>query len=235
MRDWLSYYARHFDTVELNNSFYRLPERAQFVTWGRQTPASFLFAVKASRFLTHLKRLREPEEPVRRLFQRARGLGAHLGPVLYQLPPTLTCDASRLEEFLAALPSHPQAIEFRHPSWYVPSIYRLLEKYAVTLCLHDKAGSAIVEPAIGPFLYVRFHGPSGHYHGRYSAAALDDWANRIVKSGGGRDSYVYFNNDVDAAAPHDAAAVRMRLTSARSRRRESPGGASRSPAGAAAD
>ena len=211
---WLDYYLRVFDTVEVNNTFYRLPEAATFAAWREQTPASFLFAVKDSRFLTHMKRLREPEEPLERLVSRAAELRTRLGPVLYQLPGNFHVDLPRLENFLRALPSRPaprsrrrllHAMEFRHPSWYVNETYTLLVRYNVALCLHDKAGSEIAAPWVGPFVYVRFHGTSGRYHGSYPDSTLRGWAERLAaQARAGRDVFAYFNNDPDATATRNA-------------------------------
>jgi uncharacterized protein YecE (DUF72 family) len=217
--EWLRYYASVFDTVEINNTFYRLPEASTFSAWRRQTPATFLMAVKASRFLTHLKRLREPKEPLRRLMSRARALGTRLGPILYQLPPTLALDLARLEQFAAALPPRQRTqraqhvIEFRHVSWYVPETFQLLDRYGLSLCLHDKLGSAVARPFVGPIVYVRFHGTSGRYHGSYPARALDRWAARLAEPWQDRRPiYAYFNNDPDAAATRNALVLRDRLT-----------------------
>jgi len=216
-REWLPYYATVFDTVEANGTFYRLPEKTTFASWRAQTPASFEMAVKASRFLTHMKRLRDPDEPLRRLFGRAQALGPRLGPVLYQLPPTFRLDAPRLEAFLAAIARTPgrkrsHVFEFRHPSWYTTEIFELLERHAATLCLHDKLGSEIAEPFIGPIVYVRFHGTSGCYHGSYTARQLDAWARRLTSRAPTRAPiYAYFNNDPGAAATANAVALRERL------------------------
>ena len=172
-RQWLSYYSERFDTVEVNNTFYRLPELATFAGWKQQTPSGFVLSVKASRFLTHMKRLRDPEEPLDRLFTRLAALGSRLGPVLYQLPANFHLDLDRLDTFLRALPTRPgssgtrrlqHVVEFRHPSWYVDDVFEMLKRHRVALCLHDKAGSEIESPFVGPFGYVRFHGTSGNYH-----------------------------------------------------------------------
>src|SRR6188508_1157145 len=205
---WLSYYATHFDTVEINNSFYRLPERSMFASWRRQVRMPFVFAVKASRYLTHMKRLRDPDEPIARLFQRASALGLTLGPVLYQLPPGFERDIDRLARFLAALPAAVQHVfEFRHRSWYSDAIFRCLEQHGAALCLHDMSGSAITEPQVGPFVYVRLHGASGRYQGSYTDDALQEWGRTIdAASRGKKDVYVYLNND------HGAMAVRNAMT-----------------------
>jgi uncharacterized protein YecE (DUF72 family) len=166
---WLRFYAQHFDTVEVNNTFYRLPESPTFEAWRAQTPDGFLMAVKASRFLTHMKRLRDPAEPLERLFTRAGVLGDRLGPVLYQLPANFHIDLERLDGFLRAVPSSwngrrvRHVMEFRHRSWYVADTFELLTQRKVALCLHDKLDSAIDRPFVGDFVYVRFHGTSGRY------------------------------------------------------------------------
>jgi uncharacterized protein YecE (DUF72 family) len=222
---WLDYYSKVFDTVEVNNTFYRLPEASTFASWREQTPASFLVAVKASRFLTHMKRLRDADEPLERLFSRAAALGSRLGPVLYQLPSNFHVDLPRLETFLRQLPREiavagprrsplllAHVIELRHPSWYVPETFQLLERQGVALCLHDKAGSAIEAPRVGPFVYVRFHGTSGRYHGSYGSDALDRWADVLADEWrGGRDVFAYFNNDPMAVATENARSLRDRL------------------------
>jgi uncharacterized protein YecE (DUF72 family) len=211
---WLEFYAAHFDTVEVNNSFYRLPPRSTFEAWRAQAPSAFLFAVKASRFLTHMKRLIDPEEPLARLFSSLSGIGRRLGPVLYQLPPTLMLDLPRLDRFLRALPRRPSGtrlhvVEFRHPSWYTPETFALLTRRRVALCLHDKLGSTIAEPFAGPFVYVRFHGTSGHYHGSYPHRQLERWAHVLAEqTHAGRRVFAYFNNDPDAVATKNALTLR---------------------------
>jgi uncharacterized protein YecE (DUF72 family) len=215
---WLEFYASRFDTVEINNTFYRLPERSTFAIWQNKVPKDFLFAVKASRFLTHMKRLREPGEPLARLFARASVLGRRLGPVLYQLPGNFTIDLDRLDAFLDALPRLSggsrirHVVEFRHPSWYVAETYSLLSRRGVALCLHDKEGSEIDEPVVGPFIYVRFHGTSGRYHGSYNLRSLNLWAHRLAEQlQDGRQVFAYFNNDPGAAAVENALTLRSAL------------------------
>jgi uncharacterized protein YecE (DUF72 family) len=214
---WLQYYSEQFDTVEANGTFYRLPDVSTFKAWREQTPGSFVMAVKASRFLTHMKRLMNPEEPLKRLFSRASTLGPRLGPVLYQLPPTMRCDALRLREFLGCLPARwdgrrlRHVMEFRHPSWYVPEIFRMLERHRVTLCLHDKVHSRIAEPVVGPLIYVRFHGTTGQYRGSYGSRQLEGWAQRLAAEWrAGRPVYAYFNNDPEAVATRNAKSLRVR-------------------------
>jgi uncharacterized protein YecE (DUF72 family) len=211
---WLPYYASHFETVEINNTFYRLPEAATFAGWRAQTDEHFVMAVKGSRFLTHMKRLRHPEEPLQRLFSRASALGSRFGPVLYQLPPNFRRDLDRLGAFLQALPKTwdrrrmRHAIEFRDRSWYVGEVFQLLERHDVALCLHDKRDSPITKPFVGPFAYVRFHGTSGEYRGSYSVRQLDKWAHGLAEqSQDGRPVFAYFNNDPDAVATSNAATL----------------------------
>jgi uncharacterized protein YecE (DUF72 family) len=209
---WLAYYASTFDTVEINNTFYRLPEASAFAAWKKGVPPQFVYAVKASRFLTHMKKLRDPEQPIERLFSRARMLGPTLGPVLYQLPPRWGVDLERLETFVRALPKRRRhAIEFRDPSWYIDDVFGLLARYGVALCLHDMAGSAIGRTAVGPFVYARFHGPK-KYSGRYDDRTLDAWAGWMTaQRRAGKAVYAYFNNDANAQAPRDALRLRARL------------------------
>jgi uncharacterized protein YecE (DUF72 family) len=218
IKEWLRFYTSHFDTVEVNNTFYRLPERSTFESWREQVPEGFLFAVKASRFLTHMKRLRDPEEPLDRLLSRASALGPALGPVLYQLPARFTRDLFRLDDFLNALPQRigkaamSHVMEFRDPSWYVSDTFDLLQKRGVALCLHDKDGSKIDGPFVGPFVYVRFHGTSGHYHGSYPSAQLTRWAVRLAEQAAdGKRVFAYFNNDPDAIAVANARTLRSAL------------------------
>jgi uncharacterized protein YecE (DUF72 family) len=207
---WLEHYAQTFDTVELNNTFYRLPEADAFAAWSRRVPAGFLFAVKASRYLTHLKRLREPREPLHRLWSRGQHLGDRLGPMLYQLPTGWRADRNRLAAFLAAVPArHRQAVEFRDRSWYAAEVLALLEGAKVAMCLHDMPGSASEPNPIGPFVYVRFHGSTGRYQGSYSGQRLSAWADRLVEwADASRPAYAYFNNDVAGHAVGDAQRLR---------------------------
>jgi uncharacterized protein YecE (DUF72 family) len=209
---WFDYYASCFDTVEINNTFYRLPEAAAFASWRARAPKGFLYAVKASRFLTHMKKLKDPVDPLDRLFSRARLLGGTLGPVLYQLPPRWSLDFDRLEVFVRALPKRRRhAIEFRDPSWYTREVFALLDRYHVALCLHDMAGSATGRLAHGPFVYVRFHGPQ-KYNGRYPDEVLASWADWLsAQLKEGRPVYAYFNNDIGAHAPRDAVRLRHLL------------------------
>ena len=210
---WFSYYATQFDTVEINNSFYRLPPPETFAKWREQAPRGFVYAVKASRFLTHMKKLKDPEEPLFRFFENARQLGPHLGPVLYQLPPGWKLDLDRFEHFLCALPKgYRHTIEFRETSWYDERVYALLRRHKVALCLHDMQGSATGKLSVGPFIYVRFHHGTSKYSGRYPDERLDQWADWLAeRAAEGLDVFAYFNNDTGGHAPRDAVRLRDRL------------------------
>jgi uncharacterized protein YecE (DUF72 family) len=208
-RQWLEYYARYFDTVEINNSFYRLPDEGVFAQWRARVPGRFLFAVKASRFLTHMKKLKDPDEPVERLFSRARELRTKLGPVLYQLPRQMGKNLDRLQRFLAALPDPRRikhAVEFRDPSWYADDVFHALRARNVALCLHDMAGSAPPRVMTAKFVYIRFHGAAGTYAGAYSREHLAAWAEWLV--GNRASAFAYFNNDIGGHAPRDAKQLR---------------------------
>ena len=209
---WLEFYAREFDTVEINNTFYRLPEARTFEDWRRRLPARFVASIKASRYLTHLKRLKDPEEPVDRLFDRASHLGRTFGPVLYQLPPRWPRRLSRLQVFLDALPRHRQAVEFRDPDWYAPEVLEALAARRIALCVHDMAGSVSPRAVSGAFVYLRLHGPDGRYHGRYPDDRLREWAEWLgAQASDGFSAFVYFNNDGGGHAPRDAARLRELL------------------------
>jgi len=212
---WLEHYAAVFDTVEINATFYRLPEPGTFARWRARVPPGFVFALKASRYLTHIRRLRDPADPLERFFSRASVLGDKLGPVLYQLPPRWRIDLDRLAGFLDAVPRDvPQAVEFRDPSWYDEATFRLLEQHGLALCLHDLAGSASPRRVVGPFVYVRFHGSATH-GGSYSDAVLRGWARWLAAQvKGGRTVYAYFNNDVGGHAPRNACTLRRLLARA---------------------
>ena len=209
-RHWLEHYARQFDTVEVNNSFYRLPDEGVFRAWRARVPGVFVFAVKASRFLTHMKKLKDPEEPVVRLFSRACELGPKLGPVLYQLPRHLPRNDERLSAFLDVLPRGiKHTIEFRHPSWYDARVFQMLRKRNVALCLHDMPDSISPRQTTARFVYVRFHGATGRYDGGYPEDLLQEWARWLKDTG--RPAYVYFNNDVGGHAPRDAVTLKRAL------------------------
>ena len=203
---WFAFYAEHFDTVEINNSFYRLPTPETFAKWRDQAPPGFCYAVKANRFLTQAKKLKDCEEPLERMMAATRKLEPALGPILYQLPPRFRVNLERLESFLRLVPKDVvNVFEFREKSWLVPETLELLDRYGASFCVHDMPGSATERWAAGPIAYVRFHGGVEKYWGRYSDETLLGWTDWIAgQARAGRAVWCYFNNDIDAHAIHDA-------------------------------
>lgn len=204
---WFEHYAGVFDTVEINYTFYRLPEAEVFDSWRQQAPPGFLYAVKASRFLTHRKKLIDPEEPLDRLLGRARHLRDRLGPILFHLPPRWKRNLERLRRLCELLPKGLlYAVEFRDPDWLVDEAYALLEQHGICLCLHDRIAQH-PRRITGPALYLRFHGgpESG---GGYPVEQLRDWAEWLREAAAERTAYVYFNNDLEANAIRDALKLR---------------------------
>jgi uncharacterized protein YecE (DUF72 family) len=209
---WLAGYAREFETVEINYSFYRLPTPENFATWREQVPDGFDFAVKGNRFITHLKRLADPVEPLDRFFTSVAGLDDRLGPILWQLPPHFACDLSRLSAFLAALPrGHRHAFEFRHDSWFVQPVYALLAKHEAALCWVDRGGECSPLLPTTSWAYVRLHGGLGDGWA-YLDEQLRAWADRIADARDrGLTVYAYFNNDPHGHAINDARRLRVLL------------------------
>lgn len=206
----LAFYATRFDTTEINASFYRLPSEQAVAAWRDQTPDGFLFAWKASRFLTHNKKLNDPADSLALIMGRMEGLGEKYGPVLFQLPPMLRINRERLAAFLSLLPRGRRCtIEFRHPSWYEASILRLLADHDVSLCLSDHHDAPSPWEVTATWVYVRGHGPGGFYRGRYDEETLRAWAAQFKLWGAeGRDVFCYFDNDIKSAAPSDAARLK---------------------------
>lgn len=204
--EWFAYYTQRFDTVEINNSFYRLPTESAVTHWATQAPAQFLYAVKVNRFITHMKKLKDPQQPLRQFVTRMRGLGGHLGPLLYQLPPHWRCDLARLREFLAMLPSDlVHVFEFREPSWLSDAVFTLLDEHGASLCVHDMRDIDVPRVAVGRVAYVRFHGTGLWYSGAYSSSTLRSWAAWLrTQAAAGRAGFAYFNNDAEAQAVTDA-------------------------------
>jgi uncharacterized protein YecE (DUF72 family) len=208
--EWLPAYATRFSTVEVNSAFYRLPEVATFERWAGRTPDAFVMAVKASRYLTHVRRLRDPEEPVRLLLERCRHLGSKLGPVLLQLPPTLAAGHDDLAATLDAFgDSCRVAVEFRHPSWLTETTARLLRERDAAFCLVDSPRLRTPLWRTASWGYVRFHEGRAHPRPCYGRQALRSWAARLAGLyGPGDDVFVYFNNDAAACAPANALQLR---------------------------
>ncbi|HTA42914.1 MAG TPA: DUF72 domain-containing protein [Bryobacteraceae bacterium] len=209
----LGYYIGCFDTVELNNSFYRLPSKKALQDWRDETPRAFCFAVKGSRYLTHAKKLKDPEEGIARFFDRAEILGPKLGPVLFQLPPQWTVNAERLDQFLEALPEgHRYAFEFRNETWNCDDVAKVLRAHRAAYCVFDLAGYQSPLTVTTDFVYVRLHGPGAKYQGSYSDAALRQWAEQIREWKAKRKHvYVYFDNDDSGYAPKNALKLKTML------------------------
>jgi uncharacterized protein YecE (DUF72 family) len=211
--EWLSFYARHFRTVELNNTFYRLPSESAFAKWHDESPDGFVFAVKVSRFITHIKRIKDCQEPLDNFLSRSRILKEKLGPLLYQLPPSVHRDNGRLESFLAILPPGLKHVfEFRHESWLDDGVFELLRRYGAGLCVFDMPDFKCPLMATADFAYIRFHGSNGLYSSCYSDDEMRDWAGRI-KDLNVSQVYIYFNNDVQAYAVKNAQAIERFLLS----------------------
>jgi uncharacterized protein YecE (DUF72 family) len=202
---WLSRYAEGFSTVENNNAFYRLPAPELFERWRDMTPRGFVMAVKASRYLTHIKRLADPEEPVERLMNAVRGLGDRLGPILLQLPPTLRAETERLDRCLRAFPAGVRvAVEPRHDSWWTDEVRELLERRGAALCWADRLGRPVTPLwRTAAWGYVRLHEGAATPRPGYGDQALRSWVRRVGDAWPG-DAYIYFNNDVGGAAVRDA-------------------------------
>jgi uncharacterized protein YecE (DUF72 family) len=210
-RRWLELYAARFDTVEVNATFYRLPSRDAVAAWVQQTPPQFTFSIKASRYLTHVKRLTDLGEGIARFYERLEPLveAGRLGPVLWQLPENFHRDDARLDGWLSALPSGMHTIEFRHESWFVPEVMNALREHRVALTIGDHPKRPFQShEATAPWRYVRFHYGARGRDGNYSATELQQWARRIKQWRRTHDVFAYFNNDWRGFAPANALALR---------------------------
>jgi len=214
-RLWLQLYAGHFDTVEVNNTFYRLPQRGSVRRWVEQSPPGFLFAVKASRYLTHIKRLTDLGDGIRRYYERIEPLARSpkMGPVLWQLPPTFRRDDARLAAALRALPLGRHCFEFRHASWFVEPVYELLRAHGAALVIADRPEVKDYQAHVftTDWTYVRFHYGSRGRRGNYSARELEEWARRFEAWRRDVEILVYFNNDWEAFAVRNAEWLKKRL------------------------
>jgi uncharacterized protein YecE (DUF72 family) len=205
-KDWRDYYAEHFNTVEINNSFYQLPKGKTLIRWHNNVPLGFVFAVKASRYITHMKKLKEAEEPVSNFLKRMEKLGDKLGPILFQLPPNWSLNVQRLHAFLKVLPTgFKYAFEFRHPSWFHRDVYGALGEHGASLCIYDLGGHLSPKEVTAGFIYVRLHGPSGPYQGQYETKVLKHWAGYFSAwARKGKEICCYFDNDEAGYAAQDA-------------------------------
>ena len=212
--EWFRHYLRDFDTVELNNTFYMLPKEETFDSWRRNSPPGFIFAVKGSRFLTHMIKLKDPQRGLVNFMPRAERLKSKLGPILWQLPPRWNVNVERLEEFLSLLPKkHRYTFELRHSSWMIEPVYEVLRKYNAAFCIYELAGYQSPLEITAGWTYIRLHGPTEFkYQGSYSDEQLAEWAARIRRwSRTMKAIYVYFDNDDSAYAVDNALTLKRML------------------------
>lgn len=203
---WLDFYARHFRTVEIDSSFYRLPDERTLCRWRNAVPPDFVFAVKASRYITHMKKLKDPGLNIPLFLRRIEFLGEKLGPILFQLPAQMGFNEERLRGFLQVLPPQWRYVfEFRNPNWHVGRTFALLREHQAAFCIYELDGRLSPREVTADFVYVRLHGPDGPYRGQYDNAALENWAATLRRwSTEGKDCYCYFDNDQCGYAVQDA-------------------------------
>lgn len=202
----LSWYADRFDTVEINNTFYKVPTTEALAGWCRQTPPNFCFAVKASRYITHNRKLKDAGQTVEKFVSQIRDLGDRLGPILFQLPPSWKVNAERLEEFLENLPpKHRYVFEFRNETWNSREVFAFLRRHNAALCMFELAGYQSPLELTADFAYVRLHGPGNKYQGDYTESQLREWAGRIETWGKTlKHAFIYFDNDQAGFAAKNA-------------------------------
>ena len=212
--DMLSKYTNHFNTTEINNSFYSLPTEKTVKSWVDDTPENFTFAVKASRYTTHMKKLKDPKKSTDKFFNAIKPLGKKVGPILFQCPPNWSKNPDRLKEFVKALPDdYRYVFEFRDKSWFDDDIYEILQDRNIALCFYDMQQYQSPQVITADFIYMRLHGPEKEaYKGSYDGRTLSGYAKDINKwNKDGKDVYCYFDNDQKSKAPHDAAALIEKL------------------------
>ena len=205
-REYIRYYLNYFQSVEINNSFYKLPSEETFRIWKESVPEDFIFAVKASRFITHMKKLKEPAQSIARFMHGVDALEEKLGPILFQLPPFWNLNLERLQEFLEVLPrGYRYALELRNASWYDERVYQLLEEHGIAFCIYELERHLSPLLVTADFVYVRLHGPGGKYEGSYTEESLQAWTVKIKEwQRQGKDVNFYFDNDLLGHAPHNA-------------------------------
>jgi uncharacterized protein YecE (DUF72 family) len=203
---FLEYYRQYFRTVEINNSFYRLPRKETLISWRDTAQQGFIFAVKGSRFITHMKKLKDPESSLSRFMEVVGVLGEKMGPILFQLPPRWRFNRERFHAFLEALPQDCRyAFEFRDPSWFVPEAYEELHRQGAAFCIYELAGRHSPREVTADFIYIRLHGPEGAYQGQYDTRVLAGWAGAFSTwTSQGKEVFCYFDNDEAGYAPQDA-------------------------------
>lgn len=212
-KDFLAYYVDHFRTVEINNSFYKLPSAETLSRWKETAPSGFIFALKASRYITHMKKLKDPGDTLPRLLEAAKALGDKLGPILFQFPPRWHLNMDRFMDFLDALPTDFRyAFEFRDPDWQVPSVYEALREMGAAFCIFELSGFLTPKEITADFVYIRLHGPDGAYRGEYDTSTLAGWAGAMTHwAGEGREVFCFFDNDEAGYAVQNALRLRKML------------------------
>jgi uncharacterized protein YecE (DUF72 family) len=210
---WLEHYSKAFNVVEINNSFYRMPDKKTVAGWYDRTPDNFVFVMKGSRFITHIKRMKDCKDSIDVFLQHLMPLKSKFKCILWQLPPSFKIDSVRLKSFLRFLPAKPLSVfEFRHQSWYNPQIYKLLSSSGAGICVHDMPGKNPDKMlTLSGILYLRFHGPHGNYEGKYSFQKLAATAKQAVNTGS-QDIYAFFNNDMYGYAVKNAGSFKKYLS-----------------------
>lgn len=205
VKDHFSYYLKNFNTVEINATFYRLPAAATFLNWKKMVPSDFIYVIKASRYITHIKKMHDPAESLAGFMDHVKELGSNLGPILFQLPPFMKCNVPLLERFIAALPQkYRYVFEFRNSDWYRAEVYAVLKKHNCAFCIYELAGHMAPFEVTADFVYLRLHGPGNKYQGSYSDQALQKWAGECLKWSQTKQVFVYFDNDQNAYAAFNA-------------------------------
>ncbi len=211
--NYLEYYAENFDTLEINNSFYQMPQEKTLLQWRNLVNDQFIFSIKASRYITHIKKLKDGKQIIPPFLKKVEALGNRLGPVLFQLPPQWRYNLERLNSFLKALsPNFRYAFEFRDSSWFNPRTYDALSMYNASFCIYQVANRTTPQELTADFVYIRFHGPKGSNQGKYDPAVLSQWADRLIAwAGGGKEIFCYFDNDESGFAAQDAGQLQQIL------------------------
>ena len=214
-KKWLEFYSERLKSVEINNSFYHLPDTKTLKTWKDITPGNFIFSIKGSRYITHMKKLKAPKTSSRKLFSRIKHLKKKAGPVLFQLPPHWSYNKQRFEKFIKAMPGkYRYAFEFREKSWWNDEVLNLLEKYNAAYCIYELAGTITPKEVTADFVYIRLHGPDGKYQGNYSNRQLSGWAGSISAwQKKNKDVYIYFDNDDSGYAAKNAQQLQKMISS----------------------
>jgi len=195
--EFLNYYIKKLNTVEINNSFYRLPDKSTLKDWHKKTPDNFIFSAKASRYITHVKKLKDPKKSTKKFFKTVEVLGKKLGPILFQLPPSWRPNPERLDNFLKVLPEkYKYTFEFRNSKWFNKKTYGILKKHKAAFCIYHLAGKLSPKENTADFIYIRLHGPKGAYEGSYKKSDLKKWVKNFLRwNKEGKEIFCYFDND----------------------------------------